>query len=195
MFWYLGVCITTAGSITTADSMVRRTNVAEKHAKRATEKAAKKAAVSGDASKAGGEKRKYRLHPGTRALREIRKYQRGSGPLIPRATLARFVRELVQEARLTTAGKLRVSDKAFAILQYVSEDMLIQWLRDCNYIAVSNNRVTITQSDMDIVSRLSVKEPTMVPVFQVKRPAEPADKAEEEDDETDAEAASEGNQT
>lgn len=187
--------------------MVRRTNVVEKHAARAaakaaakaTAKATAKAVASGGATKADGEKRKYRLHPGTRALREIRKYQKGSDSLIPRATLSRYVRELVQEARLTTAGKLRVSDKAFAILQFVTEDMLIQWLRDCNYIAVSNNRVTITRSDMDIVSRLSVKESTMVPVFQIKRSAEPADEAEPTDeqdgDETDAEAASEGNET
>ena len=40
------------------------------------------------------EKKTRRYRPGTLALREIRKYQKSTDPLIPRLSFARLVREL-----------------------------------------------------------------------------------------------------
>jgi histone H3 len=45
----------------------------------------------------GGVKKPHRYRPGTVALREIRKYQRGTETLIPRLSFQRLVREVAQD--------------------------------------------------------------------------------------------------
>ena len=42
-------------------------------------------------------KRKYRLHPGTKALREIKKMQKSTNTLLPRATFQRLVHEILSD--------------------------------------------------------------------------------------------------
>lgn len=44
----------------------------------------------------GGVKKPHRYRPGTVALREIRKYQKGTDLLIPKRPFQRFVKEVVQ---------------------------------------------------------------------------------------------------
>ena len=41
--------------------------------------------------------RKFRYRPGTRALKEIRRYQQGTGNLIPRLPFARLIREIASK--------------------------------------------------------------------------------------------------
>lgn len=59
-------------------------------------KVSKKTAPSkgGVKSSQGGEKRKIRFRPGTVALREIKRYQKSTAMLLPRAPFQRLVRSL-----------------------------------------------------------------------------------------------------
>lgn len=54
----------------------------------------RKAPSSGRQEQQGGGPRKFRYRPGTVALREIRKYQKATGPVVPRAPFGRLVREI-----------------------------------------------------------------------------------------------------
>merc|ERR550537_664269 len=76
----------------------------------------------GGIKKAGAEakeRRKVRFRPGTVALREIRRYQKSTSNLMPRAPFQRLVRRLTQEHQ--TSGDLRFQARALAALQEATE--------------------------------------------------------------------------
>lgn len=76
--------------------MPKAKNAARKVGSKAkTSKKSKPAA--GGMKKAGGEGRKIRFRPGTVALRHIKKYQKSTDLLLPRAPFQRLVRRLSRE--------------------------------------------------------------------------------------------------
>jgi histone H3 len=91
-------------------------------------------------------KKPRRFRPGTVSLREIRKYQKNTDLLIPKAPFARLVRELVQELRF--GDNLRITSAAFMALHTAAEEELTHQMEAYNLGAIHGGRVTIMQKDM-----------------------------------------------
>ncbi|BGP24189.1 histone H3 [Rhodotorula toruloides] len=100
--------------------------------------------------------RKYR--PGTRALQEIRHYQKGTDLLLRRLPFARLVREIAMEFLAEdeegNAPGLRWQSSALLALQEATEAYLIHLFEDSNLCALHAKRVTIMQRDMQLVRRI-----------------------------------------
>ena len=117
-------------------------------ASRATHKtgiiAAKRAVTS------GVKKHAHRFHPGTVALREIRRLQRTTESLIPRAPFRRLIREIM----IAQNQELRMQLSAAEAVQEASETYLTSLLGDANLCAIHARRVTIMPKDIALARRL-----------------------------------------
>jgi histone H3 len=107
--------------------------------------ARKQAAPSG-----GGIKKPHRFHPGTVALREIRRYQKSTELLIRKLPFQRLVREIAQDFKTD----LRFQVGAVAALQEASEAYLVGVFEDTNLCAIHAKRVTIMAKDMQLALRI-----------------------------------------
>ena len=105
---------------------------------------------SSQASNAVRQKRRFR--PGTRALMEIRKYQKSTDLLIRRMPFGRLVREIVQQ--LFPHLTLRMQGDAILALQEASEAYLVALFEDTNLCAIHGKRVTIMPKDLQLVRRI-----------------------------------------
>mmetsp|Transcript_11592 Transcript_11592/g.20966 ORF Transcript_11592/g.20966 Transcript_11592/m.20966 type:complete len:157 (+) Transcript_11592:200-670(+) len=94
--------------------------------------------------------KKHRFRPGTRALMEIRKYQKSTELLIRRLPFARLVKEITQHYH----HSLRWQVDAIQALQYSAEDYLVGLLEDANLCAIHARRVTIMPRDMHLARRI-----------------------------------------
>ncbi|AQK86861.1 centromeric histone H3 [Zea mays] len=107
-----------------------------------------RAAGTGGRAASGGDsvkktKPRHRWRPGTVALREIRKYQKSTEPLIPFAPFVRVVRELTN---FVTNGKVeRYTAEALLALQEAAEFHLIELFEMANLCAIHAKRVTISK--------------------------------------------------
>lgn len=99
---------------------------------------------------ATGSKRAHRWRPGTVALREIRKYQKGTELLIRKAPFQRLVRELATSQK----EGLRFQSSAVLAIQEASESYMISLLADTNLCAIHAQRVTIMPRDIKLARRL-----------------------------------------
>lgn len=99
---------------------------------------------------ADGEKRKIRYKPGTVALREIKRYQKSTNLLLPRASFQRVVRSICMEIDNT----LRCQAQALLALQEASEAYLVGVFEDANLCCVHAKRVTIQKQDMELARRI-----------------------------------------
>lgn len=108
-----------------------------------SKKSAKKAPKS-------GAKKSFRFRPGTVALREIRRYQKGTDLLLRKAPFQRLVREL------TAAHKdgLRFQSSAVLAIQEATESYVVSLLADTNLCAIHTKRVTIMPRDIHLARRL-----------------------------------------
>lgn len=97
--------------------------------------------------------RKRRYRPGTNALREIRKFQRGTDLLLRKLPFARLVKEIA-EMYIGTDYGIRWQSNAILALQEASEAFLIHLLEDTNLCAIHAKRVTIMQKDIQLARRL-----------------------------------------
>ena len=95
-------------------------------------------------------KRRYR--PGTRALLQIRKYQKSTELLIRKLPFQRLVREVVQEMFKTKS--YRFQSTAILALQEASEDFLVRMFSQCNDICIHGKRVTVQDKDVQLWKRL-----------------------------------------
>jgi histone H3 len=95
-------------------------------------------------------RRHYRYRPGTRALRDIRKYQRSGDLLIKKAPFQRLVRGICEGF---TEG-LRFQGQAILALQEASEAFLVELFEITNLLAMHANRVTIMVKDMKLARRI-----------------------------------------
>ena len=108
-------------------------------------KAARKSAPA-----TGGVKKPHRYRPGTVALREIRRYQKGVDLLIRKLPFQRLVREIAQDFK----SELRFQGSAVLALQEAAESFLVQNFEDANLCAIHGKRVTIMPKDMVLVKRI-----------------------------------------
>jgi len=95
------------------------------------------------------QKKKRRFHPGTVALREIRRYQKSCDLLLRRAPFMRLVREIAQQY-----DDFRFKRAALEALQEGSEEYLVEMFRAANLMCVANDRKKITRTDLRLAVRL-----------------------------------------
>jgi len=95
-------------------------------------------------------KRRYR--PGTRALMEIRRYQRNTDLLIPKMPFSRVIREIAQS--LCSTKDLRFQSSAVMCLQEAAEAFLVTLFEDSVLCAIHAKRVTLMPKDMDLARRI-----------------------------------------
>uniref|UniRef100_A0A3Q3AWZ9 Histone H3.3-like n=1 Tax=Kryptolebias marmoratus TaxID=37003 RepID=A0A3Q3AWZ9_KRYMA len=95
--------------------------------------------------------RKRRFRPGTRALMEIRKYQKSTDLLIRKAPFARLVREVCQAFSIR---QYRWQVYALLALQEAAEAFLVLLFSDANLCAIHAKRVTLFPRDIQLARRL-----------------------------------------
>lgn len=96
-------------------------------------------------------KRKRRMRPGEKALKEIRAYQASTDLLIRRLPFARLVKEIQMQY---TRTPYRWQSTAMLALQEASEAHLVSLFEDCNLCAIHGKRVTIMPKDMQLARRI-----------------------------------------
>ena len=113
-------------------------------AKRSVAKKAKKTSTS------AGVKKSFRFRPGTVALREVRRFQKGTELLVRKAPFQRLVREIAAQHK----DGLRFAASAIAALQEATESHLTSLLADANLCSLHAKRVTAFPSDLHLARRL-----------------------------------------
>ena len=99
--------------------------------------------------------RRHRYHPGTVALKEIRRYQRSWDLLLLKLPFARLVREVAISLLPTDVGEeLRWQSQAIMALQEAAEAFLVHLFEDANLCAIHAKRVTIMQKDIQLARRI-----------------------------------------
>lgn len=94
--------------------------------------------------------KKRRSRNGTRALREIRQYQKSTDLLIRRLPFQRLVKEISQDFK----PDVRFQSSALEALQEAAESHLISIFEDTNLCAIHAKRVTIMPKDMALARRI-----------------------------------------
>lgn len=125
---------------------VPRKGIATKGKKSASKKAKKAAGSSGSS----GVKKPFRFHPGTVALREIRRYQKGTELLLRKAPFQRLVREIA----LSGKEGLRFQSSAVLAMQEATESHMVNLFADTCLCAIHGRRVTIMPKDVQLARRL-----------------------------------------
>ncbi|KAG6365309.1 hypothetical protein INS49_006918 [Diaporthe citri] len=97
--------------------------------------------------------RRYRYRPGTKALREIRQYQRTTDLLLLKLPFARLVREVAINFR-PIGEEFRWQSQAIQALQEAAEAFLVHLFEDVNLCAIHAKRVTIMQKDIQLARRI-----------------------------------------
>ncbi|XVF73047.1 hypothetical protein PTKIN_Ptkin12aG0170100 [Pterospermum kingtungense] len=99
----------------------------------------------------GTSKKPHRYRPGTRALQEIRKYQKTTMPLIPAAS---FIREVRAISYQFAPDITRWQAEALVAIQEAAEDYLVQLFGDAMLCAIHAKRVTLMKKDIQLARRL-----------------------------------------
>lgn len=98
----------------------------------------------------GGVKKPHRFRPGTRALKEIRRYQKSTDLLIRKKPFQRLVREVAQDFKTD----IRFQSAAVLALQEAAEAYLVGLFEDTNVCAIHAKRVTIQPKDIQLARRI-----------------------------------------
>lgn len=98
-------------------------------------------------------RKKHRYRPGTKALREIRKFQKSTDLLIAKLPFARVVREVAMQY-VGTELAIRWQSVAILALQEAAEAFLVSLFEDTNLLALHAKRVTIMQKDIQLARRI-----------------------------------------
>lgn len=139
--------------------MARTKNTARKTAKqprkglgsKGKKSSAKKSKKSTpQASGSSGVKKPFRFHPGTVALREIRRYQKGTELLLRKLPFQRLVREIAVEGK----EGLRFQGSAVLAIQEATEAHMVNLFADTCLCAIHGRRVTIMPKDIQLARRL-----------------------------------------
>lgn len=101
---------------------------------------------------AGGVKKPHRYRPGTQALREIRRYQKGGELLLPKAPMERLIREITRD--FSWSWNFRFTQSSVEALREAAEAYLVQLFEDTNLCAIHAGRRTIMSKDMQLARRI-----------------------------------------
>ena len=97
-----------------------------------------------------GIKKPHRFHPGTIALREIRKFQKSTDLLIKKLPFQRVVKEIAGNFN----SNLRFQSQAILALQEAAEAYIVDLFEDTNLCAIHAKRVTIMPKDMLLARKI-----------------------------------------
>uniref|UniRef100_A0A1I7Y2Z5 Histone domain-containing protein n=1 Tax=Steinernema glaseri TaxID=37863 RepID=A0A1I7Y2Z5_9BILA len=97
-------------------------------------------------------RKRSRPRRGTRVLQDIRKLQKSTSTLIPRAAFCRVVREIVNDH--FGIGEYRIQLKALLALQEAAEAYMTCLFEDMQFVAIHAKRVTIMPRDLHLVQKL-----------------------------------------
>ncbi len=95
-------------------------------------------------------KKSHRYRPGTVALREIRRFQKTTDPVLRKMPFQRLVREIAQAFK----HDVRFQMSALNALQEASEDYMVGIFEDANLCAIHGKRVTIFPKDIQLSRRI-----------------------------------------
>ena len=135
--------------------------------KAAGRSAATKAAGKSAETKAARKKPKYcswircRCRPGTKALREIRKYQKTCEFLCQKTKYKLLMKEVLQGPYYS--DDKRKTAKLWEAGQVIGEDYVIDNLREANLAAINAGRETIQPKDIDLVRKIRGEIPKFAP--------------------------------
>ena len=96
------------------------------------------------------ERKKMKFKPGTVALREIKRYQKSTDLLLPRAPFQRLVRDICRGID----SDLRFQAQALMALQESAEAYLTGVFEDANLCSIHAQRVTLMKKDMELARRI-----------------------------------------
>ncbi|XP_013777404.1 histone H3-like centromeric protein cnp1 [Limulus polyphemus] len=95
--------------------------------------------------------RKRRYRPGTRALLEIRKFQKSTNLLLRKLPFSRVVREICQEL---SSLQYRWEATAILCLQEAAEAYLVHLFEDAYLCSIHARRVTLQPKDIHLARRI-----------------------------------------
>ena len=98
----------------------------------------------------GAIKKPHKYRPGTRALMEIRRYQKMTKLLIRKLPFQRLIREVAQECK----SNLRFQSSAIVALQEAAESFLISLFEDTNLCAIHAKCIKIMPKDIKLAHRI-----------------------------------------
>ncbi|KAI6232159.1 Histone domain-containing protein [Aphelenchoides besseyi] len=93
--------------------------------------------------------KKRRYKAGTKALMEIRKYQKSTALLIQHAPFCRVVKDIIYE--MSGRQDMRVQSEAVSALQEAAEAFIIQLFEAASLCARHGRRVTVMPADFQLV--------------------------------------------
>ena len=99
-------------------------------------------------------KKRPRNKPGTVALREIRKSQKSTDLIIPRANFRRLVKQIAGELCSDETLHVRFQPAAILALQEASQDYLVHLFGDANSEAIHARRQGIQPKDMQLARHI-----------------------------------------
>ena len=100
--------------------------------------------------KKGKKVKMQRYRPGTRALKEIRKFQKSTELLIPKLAFLRLVHELLQKEY----SWFCIQVGTILALHEAMESYLIHLFEDTNLCMIHTKHVTIMHKDMQLACRI-----------------------------------------
>ena len=96
------------------------------------------------------EKRKIRYHPGTVALREIKRYQKHAKPLTAKSPFDRRVRNVIK----AWDPEFRLRPASLEAMREATEAYLVEILSDSNLCAFHAGRQTVMLKDIVLAYRI-----------------------------------------
>ena len=112
------------------------------------------ARAAAKAAKGNGTKKPHRYRPGTVALHEIRRYQKGTDLLIRKGPFLKLVREITEDYKPKKGNGYRYAASAVLAHQEASEAHLVGLFEDTNLCAIHTKRVTIMPKDIKLAQRI-----------------------------------------
>ena len=98
----------------------------------------------------GGVRKPHRFKPGTVALREIRRFQRGTENLIKKLPFQRLVREIACSIK----SDARCQASTVQALQHAAEMYLIELMRKTNLSTIHGKRKTVMPKDIQLTMEI-----------------------------------------
>ena len=95
-------------------------------------------------------KKRHRYCPGTKALGEIRRYQKSTELLIRKLPFQRLVKEIARKLK----EDVRFASHAIMAIQEATEAYIVSLFEDVNMCAIHAHRVTIMPRDIQLARRI-----------------------------------------
>ena len=131
--------------------MARSKTVARKFIGKEPRKMAKVKAAKTAPTEAGVKVRKpHKWRPGTKCLREIRKYQKSTDLLIRKLPFQRLVREIAQDFK----HDLRFTAGGLEALQTAAEQHITELFEDAYLCTLHSKRITLASKDIQLARRI-----------------------------------------